>query len=281
MKKIMRIDIQLIRSNYDIEVIKPIFEAIIFNKKSIRYRAFSTFILIDKVVVGDGIYERILEEIHKLSLEHKVYESREYTKKELNNATLLDVFLYSPYEHRDVTDSKELGTLYDEQSMRCKNYGMGEKQLTELIIDTRGMGKHQIANHYPNIIVTEYTKNVIESNELTGCEFRAIIDYKNREITQRLYQLIITNALLEMNSDSMRFEYENYCNVCSRGKVLRSEIIYNKNAVKQHLDFNNSKELIGFGGFCRPRIIVSARVRELFEENSIKVLKYGPVELVE
>ncbi|MDQ0114626.1 hypothetical protein [Paenibacillus harenae] len=277
MKRFARIDIHTTISEID-KVIPIIREQISF-ENDIELKTYSNRIMIRNLIVGDSIYQSIIKKSQELGLKHKIFERREYTKKEIASAVLLDAEFYAPYENRDKTDSEELGTLYD-YSIACPKCGEGKKQITDLMIDAKGMGKQNIAHHDPDIIVTEYTKNVIENSGLTGCEFRDVFDYKDRPLPQKLYQLVITSILPEMKYDSMRIEYENHCDICTRNAIMRSEIIYDTDKVTTYADFNQSLEFYGIGGGNLKRTIVSARVRDVLIENKIKVFQYEPVKLV-
>lgn len=238
---------------------------------------WTNFFLIEKTYVGYEPYESIIKKIVELNLKYEIHESVEFTQSEINKASFLELELNYPWEHSDNYDSKEMGTLYDEIEGRCPECGRGGKQLTDLVIDTRRVGKYNIMYHYPDIIVSEYTKKIIEEAKLTGCEFRDVVQYKAKEQTQKLYQLVVTNVLPKMQQDKMKFEKDRYCDSCGRGQVLRTEIIYSEDSLRNSLDFNHSSEFIGIGAYCTPCVIISSKVRKVFKDNNIKVLRYNPV----
>lgn len=278
MKRKARIDVQIDNISNP-EAVIATFKKLVHDTAA-EIDVWTNFFLIEKTYVGYEPYESIIKKIVELNLEYKVHESVEFTQSEINKASFLELQLIYPWEHSDNYDSKEMGTLYDESQGRCSQCGRGGNQLTDLAIDTRRVGKYNIMYHYPDIIVSEYTKKIIEENELTGCEFRDVVDFKGREQKQKLYQLVITNVLPDMEHDKMKFEKDRYCDVCRRGIVLRSEIIYNKDSLINTMDFNHSSEFYGSGIFCTPVVIISSKVHKVFKDNKIKVLRYNPVIII-
>lgn len=164
---------------------------------------------------------------------------------------------------------------YDDRN-RCPACGQGQYQVTDLIINTKKIRKRQIIYNYPDIIITAHTKCIIEDNQLTGCAFRPVTDRRGQQ-EQNLYQLIPTHILGPTNSSRMKFAKHRYCEACTRGSVLRSEIVYSAASLIGANDFNYSREYFGFGAYSTPRLIVSSTSRKVFMANKVGVLEYEPI----
>ncbi|EFM10223.1 hypothetical protein PaecuDRAFT_3182 [Paenibacillus curdlanolyticus YK9] len=231
-------------------------------------------VIIQNLYADTDAYQSLQSFICENKLEYTEYEYREYKKKELNEADYFDVKLHYPWGHVEKS-ALDHGTKYDDRN-KCPKCGEGKYQITDLIIDTKKMGKRQIAFNYPDIIVTEQTRSVIEENQLTGCKFREVIERKGLERTN-IFQLVPTQVLDPMNLAKMRLVKHQYCDDCYRGAVLRSEIIYPKASLLYAKDFNYSMEYYGFGTYCTRRLIVSSKVRKVFMENKIRLFEYEPI----
>ncbi|MWC26983.1 hypothetical protein [Paenibacillus sp. MMS18-CY102] len=231
-------------------------------------------VVIRNLYADTDVFRALQTFIQENKWEHTEYEHREYTKKELNEAHYYDLGLHYPWWQVEKR-ARDNGTKYDERN-KCPKCHQGEYQITDLVIDTKKMGKRQIAYNYPDVIVTEHIKQIIEESQLAGCYFREVIERRGMNNT-KLYQLVPTQVLGSMKLDRMRLSKHQYCENCYRGAVLRSEIIYPEASMLDAKDFNLSLEYYGFGTYCTPRLIVSSKVRKLFMENKIKVLYYEPI----
>ncbi|MFC4777077.1 hypothetical protein ACFO9Q_09800 [Paenibacillus sp. GCM10023252] len=256
-------------------------ELILRNLKSalslnhVNFKDFPDLLIIPQLYSDTKLYEDILTLIR--NLEFKQFEVREYTSGELNKSSYFDAVFYYPWEHDDY-DPKENRTLYDNRN-RCPVCGRVEYQLTELLLNATKMAKHHIVYNYPDILVTSFTKEIIEDQQLTGCSFRKVTDCSKHE-KKDIYQLIINNYLDKMDMEKTATDKHQYCEKCLRGAVLRSEIFYDIDSLKNATDFNYSKEYFGFGVYCSPRVIVSSKVRNIFKEKGIRVQSYKPITIV-
>ena len=224
-------------------------------------------------------YKTLMEYINKYNLFHTFAEGREYTKEEIKSAKYFTVEIIYPWE-KDGTSADEYGTKY-EDTCSCKLCKGSKKQISDLIINKKKMGKYDIATIQPEIIVNEKLYNLILENELSGCEFKLVRDYKGRE-EPVFYQLVVNNILPNMN-DGIRTEIveDVYCKKCKRnGVFLRSEVIYNKESMKEACDFNLTSEYFGQNLYCAQTVIASKKVFDLFKKNKIKRVFFEPVNVI-
>jgi len=222
----------------------------------------------------------LMEEIMRNNLKYTFAEGREYTKEEIEAAEFFAMEIIYPWE-RDGITADEYGTKY-EDSNSCNLCKGGKKQVSHLIINKKKMGKYDIATIQPEIIVNERLHYLILENNLLGCEFGPVKDYKGREELV-LYQLVIKNILPPM-SDKIRIELDEgvYCKECKRnGVYLRSEAIYERESLKEAHDFNLTHEYFGTNAYCKQFAVVSSKVYELFNKNKIKRVAFEPVKIIE
>lgn len=222
----------------------------------------------------------LMEEIKKNNLNYTFAEGREYTKEEIEAAEYFTMEIIYPWE-RDGITADDFGTKY-EDSYSCSACKGGKKQVSDLIINKKKMGKYDIATIQPEIIVNERLYNLILENNLLGCQFRPVKDYKGKDELV-LYQLVITNILPPM-CDKIRLLIEKgvYCKECKRnGVFLRSEAIYNRESLKGAQDFNLTNEYFGMNLYCQRFVIVSSKVYKLFNKNKIKRVAFEPVRIIE
>ena len=223
-------------------------------------------------------FQILMDTILKKSLRYTFAEGREYTKDEYKNARYFHCEVMYPWEH-DPKNAEDYGTEYTRINT-CPQCGFGKVQSSDLIINIKKMGKNQFAQIIPEFIITENVRQIIEDNNLSGCDFKPVRDFKGRT-EPILYQLIINNILPRMDGD-VRFEIWEaaYCPVCdTNGKFLRSEIVYKSQDLRGAQDFNLTSEYIGDANYLGRHLIVSAKVRDLLIKNKIKPIAYEPVRI--
>lgn len=207
-------------------------------------------------------------------------ESREYTKQELKEARFFHVGVHYPWEHDALKDTEHYGTKYEiAQDNRCER--CGKNQASELKLDVKKIGKRHFVHIRPELIITEYAKEVIENNNLNGYEIFPASDYKNRDV-QKVFQLVVKNVLPPLD-DRVRIEpYKHYpvsnCESCSLKGFPRSEFIYKKEEMEQFQDFNLTFEYLN--AYQVRLLIVSSKVKELFQKHKIKLLRPEPVTFI-
>ncbi|MEL7567917.1 MAG: hypothetical protein AAGU27_23995 [Dehalobacterium sp.] len=224
-------------------------------------------------------YGILVDWLQKRNIEYAFAESREYTKDEIRQAKFFNIAVIYPWEADGVT-ADEYGTQYSSNSA-CKKCGIGRKQISDLIIEKRKMGKYDIATITPEIIINERLLNLICDNDLTGYEFKPVKDVKGKEKPD-LYQLVINNILPQMSNEIKTVtDKTSFCDECKmHGVFLRSEIVYESDALKNAKDFNLSYEYFGARIYCNRQIIVSNKVYDLFTNNKVKRVAFEPVRIV-
>ena len=222
----------------------------------------------------------LMQALETKRINYSFVESREYTKQELKEAKYFHVGVYYPWEHGPLKDAEYYGTKYEYvHDHRCKD--CSKTQASELKLDVKKIGKKHFVHIRPEIIITDYAKEVIESNQLNGYEILPASDYKNRD-EPKVYQLVVKNILPPLD-DRVRFEaYELYpvsdCQFCSSKGFPRSEFIYRTQEMEQFRDFNLTFEYLNT--YQIRLLIVSAKVKELFQKHKINLLRPEPVRFI-
>ncbi|MBM7569525.1 hypothetical protein [Paenibacillus sacheonensis] len=224
-------------------------------------------------------YEEIMSLIVKEKWRHTFHEEREYSKQEMKAAKYFHIGVAYPWEHDPMKDAEYYGTTYE--YLKSKSCNCNKVQVSKLQLDVKKLGKWKNMAHIrPEYIITEYTKLLIENNELSGCEIREAIDYKGREL-HPVFQLVVTNIVPPMQ-EVVRIEpyshMEAHCESCSSKGFLRSELIYRKEELEKFKDFNFTFEYWDAYHIRQP--IVSAKVRELFTKHKVRVFRYEPVRFI-
>lgn len=204
----------------------------------------------------------LISNISEKGYKYNYFESREYTKSEKINAEFFDLYINYPWQI-DQKSAKDYGTMYD---------GEGElEQISDLIVDTKKIGKNHICTINPELIVSEEFYNTVIEKDLSGCSFGKVTDYKNRQ-GPSFYQLNIENVLPEMSKKVRTMVESDRLGITT---YLKSEIIYEKEQfLKKAKDFNLTYEY--FDNFKMQRVIVSKAVIEVIKFKKIK-LNFDPI----
>lgn len=275
MRRRKRIDVRHFDPNPDhpfISQLEPLLEG-----TDVELTKYPIAFIIENIYAETDIYDSVMTCIRDSGIAYAEFERREYTKQEMKDGQYFLVNLLYPWEGKG-NFAEKYGTLYDE-SDKCASCGLGKRQISDLIIDTKSMGKRDIVYNHPDIIITEHVKHVIENHQLTGATFRSVFDARSKQETS-YYQLVPDNILGPMNIAQMKLT-PSFCKVCSRGAIIRSEIIYPRASLAGATDFNYSSEYFNSGKYHSQRFIVSANVLKVFKENKIKIFEYEPISIVE
>ncbi|RED54735.1 hypothetical protein [Cohnella lupini] len=220
-------------------------------------------------------YPELLELISKHNLQHTFFEGREYTKKEMETAEYYQVFVPYPWLHDPEKKAKYYGTTYESQSI-CE---CGETQTSELKLDSKKIGKWQFATIDPEFIVTDSAKDIMLNNDLSGVTFQQARDFKYRE-SPPISQLIVLHILPPTNNNVkvVPYTWENKCPNCIQLGFLRSELIYEREKLKDAKDFNLTYEY--FDAYVNRILIVSAKTRSVLTKHKIRVHGYEPISII-
>ncbi|NOU72856.1 hypothetical protein GC098_15730 [Paenibacillus sp. LMG 31458] len=223
-------------------------------------------------------YQELMSMINSEGINHSFTETREYTKQELKEAKFFHVGVLYPWEHDALKDAEHYGTKYvqDHHFEHC-----GKVQTSELKLDVKKIGKHHLVHIRPELIITEYAKEVIESNQLSGYEILPASDYKTRGV-QKVYHLVIKSILPPFDDQVRCDPYEHYpdsdCETCSLRGFPRSEFIYREEEMERFQDFNLTFEYLD--AYQNRLLIVSTKVKGIFQKHKIKLLRPEPVRFI-
>lgn len=225
-------------------------------------------------------FSMLITELNNQNLKYRQAEVREYSKKELEQAELFYMEIVYPWELDGGTP--DFGTEYIKSCPDC-NHGVIQK--SDLIVNTAKLKKYDISTTQRGIIINEKLRLLFDANNITGYELRPVIDYKGRT-EPIMHQLIINNILPVMSSETQIDIVQNDphcspCKTCGRnGIIRRSEAKYERSKLKNICDLNLSTEYFGIDLYCKQDIIVSAKLRKLFQTHKIKRVAFDPVSII-
>jgi len=222
------------------------------------------------------LLQEAIELLEKNSIRYRLGARVHYTKKELDSVRYFHVVLPHPLE-------MEGATLYDYESNyvdRCPNCGFGGTLIGDALVDRKFMKKAKIGVLSPELFVSEEVKNLIESHGLTGVTFGPLVkDYKGRDMAP--FYVMRVQSILPPANESTFIEPDDskYKDSCGHHiPYLLSDLQYNTEKLSHALDFNLTHEY--FDNDVMRKLVVSARVKNLFQENNIRVYHYEPVALL-
>lgn len=194
------------------------------------------------------------------------YEFTEFTKKEIKEAEYFHLGITTPLESEG-TDARDYGTKYKNC---CDECCIGGELDGDLLVDRKFMKKRAIGTLKPDVFVSSQVKWLIESNGLTGAKFEhRVRDFKGREMPE-YYIMTFEHTMPPMHPRTF-FDYDppaKHCKKCGRVvPYLRAYCCYKKSDFADAKDFNVSYEV--FNNYFEPAIIVSKRVKEVFNEYKV------------
>lgn len=121
---------------------------------------------------------------------------REYSKKELDTATLLQIKIKATFEPA----GEECGTLYDEM-VACEICGVNRKQISSLILKKGSIPKKDIARTIAGeVVVSERFAEAIKQRSLEGIRLEPVLFGK---VTSNYYQLMASSSELELTDKTV------------------------------------------------------------------------------
>ena len=206
----------------------------------------------------------------KTSLFSRVY----YTKKEIAQTRYFHFLEQYPLELEGTT-AAEYGTKYEGRCFSCDSGGI---RIGDVLIDRKFVRNVRFGNLRPELIVSKELKELIEGAELTGITFGPMIkDFKNREIPP-FYVAQIDNVLPALSESTWLIPRGN-CPRCKQETILlQSDLQYEEEKLANAKDFNLTCEYLN--NWNLRGIVVSAKVRNLFNENKIRVCRFTPVAIL-
>jgi len=233
---------------------------------------------------GDIRIDKLINGLKKQNLgKPSLREERVYTKKEIDSAELLHLFIttycgdgYNVY-----------GTEFDKSNICTKCGSSGEVQKSDLIINKTEMGKKSIAITYNfEIVILDKLADILKENELTGYKLRPVRHYTDKMRNEpKLFQLVPTNTLPPTIPPTKIKKSDAYCSKCNKnGLYFDSELYYSRKDLKKICDFNNTYEYLGeklTRGISHPRVIISQKAYQVLKQNKIKKMGVEPVNIVD
>lgn len=197
---------------------------------------------------------------------------RNYSKKELDNATLLYLKIKAVFE----PTGEECGTVYDE-TVACEICGANSKQVSSLNLKKGTIPKKDIAKTIGGeVIVSEKFANAVKQKNIKGLQLSPVNVEKFYQLNAGMEIELSTNTIVGINPFDLSTSNESEIYKCPKGDTnglnLLSEpyVLYNQSIVEY--DFFASRQKIGVKrGYLRPEPIYfcSQDFRKMVEEEKL------------
>jgi hypothetical protein len=224
-----------------------------------------------------------------------------YEKVDITNA---DWFWITSGEHQYPQPEDDFGYLNVTFNLDnyCSTCGIGKTQNNPFRLKTiPKQPKNQFWGlhwEHDSIFVRLVAKKIIESERIKGVEFKNVVLHKKNLNIGDFDQLIINTelekGLITGNLKTVTCKYMNEeditlsegcrnskdSNFCSRLKhnfPIRGGLTFNKSVFNGVPEIVKSNEWFGSGANAFKLILVSKRMKELFESNKLKGLKFTPI----
>ena len=220
---------------------------------------------------GSAELNDALQFISEQGMDTGLFSRVYYTKKEIAQTRYFHFLEQCPLE-LEGTSAAEYGTKYEGRCFSCDSGGI---RIGDVLIDRKFVRNVRFGNLLPELIVSKELKELIEEAELTGITFGPMVkDFKNREIPP-FYVAQIDNVLPAL-SESTWLIPGGSCSHCKQETIyLQSDFQYEEEKLANAKDFNLTCEYLD--NWHLRSIVVSAKVRNLFNENKIRVCRFTPV----
>lgn len=219
---------------------------------------------------------------------------RTYTDNELRRFSLLRL---SVADAPKANGGPLYGTKYD-LTDACRNCGTGARQTSNLFLKPNAIpAKADIFTTLDDeIIVSLELKNMLVSEQVTGCEFRPVCNSKDKEKELNIFQMIINNEMPKLKDSSLvSVDKQMQCPECKRDGYFGyfnpslnapTELHYDKKNINTIEDFNCTYERFGRSilrkefedsHFAQPLVLVTPKIFNIFKKEKIKRVYFGPV----
>jgi hypothetical protein len=241
-------------------------------------------------------YELLVNELKCKKVSYTLFEDEIFTKKEELNATILQIVPNAhkggyPQPEEGEENNDYLGVSFDSNT-GCKYCTNGRLQDRPLRLRSSvKMGKSGISGIWwlTELIVTKEVRAIIESENLTGCEFWPVIKHGKDVPFDDIYQLKITGELPGMDDKTNIIHEKEWwfegkqMKSCPNGcgeRIVKGPIYYRHEDLINVPDFALTKEWFGSNkGYWRWPFM-SQKAYRVFDNNKIKGVRfYLPIEL--
>lgn len=210
-----------------------------------------------------------------------------FTKKEMEQAPLLSMATYFNFYSTNIKFPSEFGTKYDKVFVCPKCGSIIYKQTSKLYWNTAQMKKMlflEIPADFYNgshaIIITERLANIFKEQGFTGYSLEPVIHVGKRDKEIKCFQMIINHKMPPLSEKMPYIFDEDDCLVCTkRGRIKFFPPYYDETSLSYYEDFNLSHEVNSGKYSYQSLLLVSQRVKHLFDTLKIKPV-YKPVVIV-
>jgi len=209
-----------------------------------------------------------------------------FTNKEMEQAPLLSMATHYDFYATNIKFPSEFGTKYDKVFVCPKCGSIIYKQISELYWNTAQMKKKLFleipADFYSGshaIIITERLANIFKEQGFTGYSLEPVIHVGKKDKEIKCFQMIINHTMPPFSEKMPYIIDEDDCLFCSKKGRIKFPPYYDEASLNYYEDFNLSYE-VSWGKKSRQSLLlVSQRVKRLFDTLKIKPV-YEPVVIV-
>ena len=210
--------------------------------------------------------QEFLRDAEQLNIECRIHWDFYFTQSEINKLPFYHMILRAPFESEGCPP-EYYGTQYDED--HCNRCHFGGQLKGDLLVDRKFMKNCKIGSFYSHQFIKEEFIPILKSSGLTGITYSGnVSDYKGREMPAfKLFE--IENILPPISKATCLEKYRFPCDDCGyQITYLYGTPAYEREKLEGALDFNWSHEI--FNNWNQRKIIVSAKVKQVFRENKIR-----------
>lgn len=235
-------------------------------------------------------YEILLGELNRAGIDYVLDEDEVYTKSELLQSPILRIV---PNGHKGGYPQPEGGGKEENYQSFSFDLNTGCPYCTNGRLQNKPLRLKSSVNFGRNfdisgiwwlreLIVSKKLKELIESSNLTGCEFWPVIKHGKNVPFDDIFQLKITGELPAMSERAEIIHKpftKDYLNVCPYGcgsKFIEGSVCYRGEDLDGVSDFALTKEWFGVNDEFWRWPFMSQKSYRLFVENKIKGVRFYP-----
>lgn len=209
----------------------------------------------------------------------------EFTDKEKRESPLFFMATYFDFYAEDIKHPSEYGTKYEKTFVCPKCGAVKFDQVSPLFWDTGQMKERLLleipANrHYGgySFIITEHLADILQQKNCSGYSLEKVYHVENSAPPHQCYQLFVNHVLPPLSGKTPVLEGSDDCEECGKYGKTKFPLHYDRSSLDNLKDFNRAYEERTYSAF-QPRILVSPKVKDLFDSLKIKPV-YQPIIVV-
>lgn len=243
---------------------------------------------------NDERVQTVKNVLSKLGVSYDISKIIIYTKKELLKAQLLNLQINkAPFGDGGPTYETEYNL-----SVGCSKCGTGAKQISPLIINNNEIRRQKMIcqSYFSDKLLSNDIFSVLKSENVTGAEFRQVVDKKGKPLPW--YQILPQIYLPLMHKTTTGIITENQCALCTQDGYFHDSdqtenIIYDRSLVNPDdlPDLCASWECFGIShlpspdpmtefGIAQPLLYIKPRVFEILLRLKVSRIRLIPITFI-